>query len=1169
MIPRRGLILACAVLVALPAAAGWWEVYRADQDFNLGEARRLALATVAADPLSVDAVAAALWWLNNSEHLPDPGEILIVDGGARDPELGFLMARIEAEAHGRAPEGSLVPVELAGPFGVFPSLDLERMVVPADADLPPLGTPWSWSWEPYRVVIEAGDGSVSAPESMSAGGVTLAAWTFEVVGRVDGWMVIEAVGNLDVSLDGRQLARLRRCGEVDPEVSWFRMTLEPGPHRLRIAMGSRVRSRVRVNILDRDGRPVDATVTPGGQGPWALSSATAELPPAAAALVGRLDEAGGPVAELLLAAELAAGRGDPRQQLRWIEQARQTAPSDPWPRLALGWFYLREPTGLDAETSSRRAREELRHVGSVPAAKLAERALALRENRAEDVERILDEALALGADDVRVRQLWVFEAIRRGWAGEVEDGIDKLTAALPESAGVVNLRLEALEALDRWGDRQELLTAVAGADPVRLQWIEELADGCLAGEAVAAMDRLDGWIEDPDMDVAMIRFLIASGAIERARDRLDLAGRRWGDLPALDQLRLVVEAADPVALNLALDDALRRDPSDLQLRTLAWRRGREPFFEPFRVQLDDVLEDVEPEGLEVDVVLLLDQAVERVFPDGSAMYYYHGVSRAITPVGARQASRLQQMPDAYQLKIRIVKPDGRVVVPAQMESRNGTVVLGDVAPGDLVEEEYVASVRATGASRRGHMSPYIYRFADEDRDFGLSEYLLLVPPEVDLEVDGNLEGVDREEWDHHGLRAIRWRTVGMSAVHSEPFSPPSQELLPWVSYSFGVTWQDVGDTLRDRLLWVLGTSAELVEWGVPLVDDLDPDAAVRTLVDRLFEEVAQGRRPLDLSTTAAESFSRREGGRLTILAAVLAEAGWDVDLVMARPRPLARRHLSVPTLETFIEPLLRVRRGPDVVWVDLAEQEQGVGRIRQILQRGDGLVVPLTRPDAAVSLMTELPEFDNPEFRQRVRVQATLSASGDARVVFDMPLTGEEGARLVEHVNSVPADRVAQSYQQMADNLFPGATQVEGSVTTTDEGSTLRLEMSLPAACDRTDDRMVCRSLVVSRPLVPSLASLPQRRFPLALELPITEKVELALRVPSGWFLDWAPRRLETTWGSVNETLESEGDLYRSALVLRVPARTVAPEDYPGFARFCQAVDELMSRPPTLRRAGP
>ena len=89
-----------------------------------------ALAAVADDPHSADAVVAASWWLDSLDFLADPGEILTVVDGTRDPELEFVLARIEAELTGQPPAGSLVPAELSGPHGVFDTLDLERGVVP-------------------------------------------------------------------------------------------------------------------------------------------------------------------------------------------------------------------------------------------------------------------------------------------------------------------------------------------------------------------------------------------------------------------------------------------------------------------------------------------------------------------------------------------------------------------------------------------------------------------------------------------------------------------------------------------------------------------------------------------------------------------------------------------------------------------------------------------------------------------------------------------------------------------------------------------------------------------------------------------------------------------------------------------------------------------------------
>jgi hypothetical protein len=106
---------------------------------------------------------------------------------------------------------------------------------------------------------------------------------------------------------------------------------------------------------------------------------------------------------------------------------------------------------------------------------------------------------------------------------------------------------------------------------------------------------------------------------------------------------------------------------------------------------------------------------------------------------------------------------------------------------------------------------------------------------------------------------------------------------------------------------------------------------------------------------------------------------------------------------------------------------------------------------------------------------------------------------------------------------------------------------------------------VLARPLAPVLASLPQRHFPLVLELPLVRRHELLIEPPQGWGVDRPARRLETRWGSVSESLGVEVGGSRSVLTLEIPAQTVAPEEYPEFARFCQAVDELVSRPPRLQ----
>jgi hypothetical protein len=1162
------VVLGCSlavVAVASPSvAASWWDTYQADNHFDLVAAREFALATLTSDPTGPDAVAAAGWWLENLSSITEPREILaMTEDGPMAPEIAFLLARIEGVLDSRPPVGSLATAELAGPFGRFDVLDLERDVVPANGDLPPLGTPWQSPTSEYRLKLRTSTGTVAPPGAMDVGGVYLAAWTVSVDEPTRGWLALEAQGGIDLVVDGRRVARYRDCGRTDPGVSWYRVGLEPGAHRIRVAMGSRDGPRARVSLFRDDGRPMDFGLSEGVDGPWSGSRVEASLPPASADLEQALTDDGS-VSELLLAATLADDRADPVGQRRWIDRALVAAPEDPWPHLALAWHFLSQPTGSDQEHNLRRAREELRMCGDIPIALLAERHLAQRERLADEAEQILYQLVEQYGDDPRVAQLWVREAARRGWTGEAESGIAELTAELPDSRGIAELRLAVLGAFDRLDERRELVRSLLAQGELAPRLVEEFTAGCLVDEAVAAIESLRSRFDDPELDMALVRLHIGRGDLDLARSELDRARRRWGNLRVFDELGVILEAGDREGLERALRRALERDPSNLRLRALDWRRGAQPFYAPFQLTAEEVVEREAEPATDIDVVLLLDQAVERIFPDGSSLYYYHGVTRAITPRGARQAAVLQPMPDNLWLRARVIKRDGTVVVPSDLSIRDGGVRLDDVRPGDLVEEEYVAVVQSNGAFRGGHLSPYVYRFADPERAFGLSEYLLLLPPEIELNVAGNFVGLEREEWQHGDLRAIRWRAESMPPVPIEPFSPPNQELLPWMSYGFGVSWQDVGDAFRNRAIPALSSSPELREWGEDRLIGEDPAQRAQNLADAVVDEVEAGRAVLSFTTTAGESFSRRTGNRLGIVASVLADNGWDVDLVLARPRPLAGRNLTVPTLETFSEPVLRVALDGQEIWIDMEEQ-LGIDHIRPMLQGGDGLVLPLTRPTHAVRVLEELPTFPNPQLEQKTTILARISSSGDARVVMDMSMRDFEEVRLREQVEGVPPERVNAVYRQLAVNLFAGAVDVHGSMLPGDNGSVVHLEMTVPAACESDRRGMACHNLMAAQPLAPVLAPLPERHFPLVLQLPLLRRFEVVIVPPDGWTLDRPPRRLQSRWGTVDESLENSNGEIRSVLTLSLPAQTVSPDEYPEFARFCQAVDELTSRPPMLR----
>ncbi|RLE25791.1 MAG: hypothetical protein DRJ65_06950 [Acidobacteria bacterium] len=1167
MIVRRLLpVLVIMASAIFGQGATWWDVHLADSQMDLMRARTQALEIIEGDSRSPDAVAVAGWWLDTLDSLPNPGEILEITTPPINPELAFILSLIESELSAMPPAGVLGDAELSGPWGVFGRLGLERDVVPADTGLPPLGTAWNGPGTHYRVQIASDDGRIAVPPSLLLGGVALAAWTIDVTDAIDGYLVIEAQADFNLEVDGTSVDTIRFAGIDDPEVNWYRVQLAPGQHRLRVAMAPQGIASVRPSLFDSEAGPI--ILSPAGatepEPVWAPSTITPSTPPTPQ--IDTSDTAAVP--ELLHAAAVARLRGDTPLQKSLLDQALAMAPDEPMVHLAVGTFFLLRPTGEAPEVAAGHAAEHLRQCRSVPITGLAERLLATRQNRVEDAERLQERLIEDHPLDVRVLRLRITQAVHRGWPQEAADALVALESVLGPTESVERLRLQVLEGLEHWSEYQNVLHSLATRAPLRRDHIAQLAEGCSTELAVSLIDTLRRRVRDPGLDADRIRLLLRSERPDEARTALDQALETWGPLPHLNglDLSLTLGSAD-AGTSPSIAKSLAWNPADLELLTLAWRRDAvEPFWAPYQVSVEDIAgsSSVSEEG--VDVVLLLDQAVERVFPDGSSLYYYHGLSKALTPAGARQASALEQMSGAVRITLAIIKPDGRKIVPAEITPTSRGISMGEVEAGDLIEEEYVAPVPAISPNVPGHLSPYVYRFADSVRAFGWSEYILVHPSNIDLGIEGLFTGLEVTTESHGDLTVRKWRAKDVPATPDEPFGPPIQELLPWVTYGFGVDWVTVGDNLRNRMIPVVRATRELRHFAEQNLKGESPTDQMRSLVSALLDTVKAGNAILDLSVSAGAALSRGQGNRLGVLAAMLLSADWEVDLALSRPAPFAGTHLGVPSADAFNLPLLRARQGSSEIWIDLQEETSGVDHLSPILQGSDALMLPLSDPDAEAFLLSELPTFPNPHLEEHTALEAVINADGGAEVVFTMWLQDAQATRFSENLRSVPSDRRDMVFSRLASGLFPGAENVRGEVLQHNERLEVRFLMDLPDACVETGATLQCRGLVSASALAPVLASLSERRQPLVIQLPILRREDVVIQPPRGWKARRPARRLSTSWGLVKETIENIQGHQRSTLNLEIPAVTVAPESYPEFARFCRAVDELISRPPRFER---
>ena len=200
-------------------------------------------------------------------------------------------------------------------------------------------------------------------------------------------------------------------------------------------------------------------------------------------------------------------------------------------------------------------------------------------------------------------------------------------------------------------------------------------------------------------------------------------------------------------------------------------------------------------------------------------------------------------------------------------------------------------------------------------------------------------------------------------------------------------------------------------------------------------------------------------------------------------------------------------------------------------------------------------------------VVAVLAADGSASVELEMPVKGKRAEAMLRRLKSLPHAQEAQEYIRLAGNLFPSSHSVHGSTEPTESGIIIRLEMVVDGLCSPRPEGFECRDLVPVRALAPALASLPERRYPLILQIPVVQHMDLHLTPPPGFGYDKPPRRITSQWGSIDETLVVEEGWLTSKLTLHLQAQTITPDEYPAFARFCTAADELMLRPLVLRRS--
>jgi tetratricopeptide (TPR) repeat protein len=1075
--------------------------------------------------------------------------------------------RPDAARRVRARNG-LAPIwSVAGPFGAYHALDLDR-------PFPPEAGAWLARWErpdgpalPSRT-LPAPDGGASLDGEPPGGDV----WYLAADVRVErGGRYFLAAGTTSSAkawVDGAPVAERRAWVGWPAAVQVVPVSLGPGSHRvlLKVTRGP-ARATVAVALAREDGAPSDATWSAAaGPGPAVRPGALpAPLVPARA-LAEALAREGGPALARLLAARDRL-ESDRDGAVALMEEAVALLPASPALRAARGDALAGDPS-LDDRTASARAEADWR------------------------------EALARDPGDAATRLKLVEAAL----GGDRVDDAAALVAALPEEAAarppgklararVLGARAfpEAAEALaiDAWraggscGAAAMAYDLASRRDAVALEdeaaaalatcpgGKERLAEhrrhrGDLAGAEAAWQEIARGAPARVDARMALARVRVARGRPAEAVAELEEIERLWPRDPRIPRrLAEVLELAGQAsAARAARERALSLDGSDLALRrALALEDGTE-VLDDLAADGPRAMRDYEAAGMRpaTSSVLVLDAAAVEAYQDGAHTERVHQIFHVLDTKGVERHGEVEIPPGAAVLRLTTWKKDGRVREAEDHGGDKRTLSAAGLEPGDYLEVEWVRGRPARGAAVPGWTADAFF-FRSEDTPFFLSTYAVAAPRGT-LVVDAHHMPAPAVV-EERGRDVTRHEARQVPALVPEPSDPSVAEFLPWMQAGAGAGLEATALAAADGFVGRIRPSREVAELAASIARPPDGtlprgEALVRAAYEQVMDRVEGGG---SLGDQASHVLSRGRGNRTLLLLAVLDALGVPARLALVRPFQADASVHRFPRLDLYAQPVVRVEMDGRVLWLDPTLRWNPFGTLTQSARDAEAIVLP--RPGEPLRFERTPADGDGDGYEVDLRV--TVDAQGDALVEGTERFGGHDGAATKVALEAVDARQRRQVVEQGLSRSFRALQLEEVSFEgerRRDAPLVIRYRARVPGFASLVGGRMAIEAVPYPARLSARLAPLAARETPLLVPSAERAAMRVVIVPPEGAVPLPGPRReVAGAHGSYQRVERVEGGALVREDRLEVHRARVAPQAYPSLVRFAAEVDEAQAAP--------
>jgi cellulose synthase operon protein C len=756
---------------------------------------------------------------------------------------------------------------------------------------------------------------------------------------------------------------------------------------------------------------------------------------------------------------------------------------------------------------------------------------------------------------------------RLAWRGDRMRSLADLAQRFPDDVAALHGYLEALDEDGPAAEADRVAARIKKLDPDAEVDLDRFLASHDYKAALAELDRLKTRRPDQKEMAARVADILArSGDPSAAAQELEKAlTKRPRDAQARFRLAdLAYAKGDRSALRRALATALQAGAGTDELRAAIDVVEGATDLEPYRKDGRAIIREYQAwekagHHMEGTAARVLDYSAIWVHEDGSSEMLEHEIQK-LQSQEAINAESETEPPSGLVLRLRVIKPDGRVLEPEPVAGKP-TLTLPHLEVGDFIELEHVTPQAGDGAHGREYHGP-LWFFREADKGYWQSEFVVITPADRDLQIEthGNVPPPQAKPLGTFVER--RWRIDLSPPAELEPGSPPITELLPTVRVGWGVSLDRMlqhmvelaaDETPLDPRL--RAKALEIVK-GVP---EAATDERARLVYRWVLEHIQE-------TKDTRESDGRRvvtgaAGSRQSAFRYLLRLLGIGTELAIVKnrlaPEPLGK----MSEVEQYDSLVMRATTDKGVRWLTVRDKFAPFGYTPVEMRDAPAIVLVPGTPHEVVQAPGDI---------DRVTYQGSADVREDGSASIDLALTfqGDRAIAWRNAFDQIPQAKIDDFIErELVAPSFDGGhvRDMKVDASTLDKPLVMHLRVEVPQFA-----KPVTGGFSVHPPFAPNLgqlATLPVRHTPILRREPWHAEVHLRVTFPGSFRLPASVANGEPRVGeaviAVHDALGPHSVEFDR--VISMPAGRIQPGDeYAAWQKFVRDADALLSREVTL-----